>query len=163
MEKNRIMKIQLEEIRNDVLDEQSSPELKFSLDFELKKNCHIKVPFYFDCAKSELFLTAISLSTMKVENKPFEFDTFSKNSLLKIILKNPIKGMPEWISDWHSGTFVESYTVKKFIEEKEVEETKNALQSWWDTHADNVLSTVQANKEDYNQILESAFSKLKIK
>ena len=71
--------------------------------------------------------------------------------------------MPEWIPDWHSGTFVESYSVKKFMEEKEVEETKNALQSWWDAHSDKVLSTVQANKEDYNQKLESAFSKLKIK
>ena len=49
------------------------------------------------------------------------------------------------------------------MEEKEVEETKNALQSWWDAHSDKVLSTVQANKEDYNQLLESAFSKLKIK
>ena len=151
------MKIQLEEIRNDVLDEQSIPELKFSLEFELKKNCYIKVPFYFDCAKSELFLTAISLSTMKVENKSFEFDTFSKNSLLKIILKAPIKGMPEWISDWHSGTFVESYTVKKFMKEKEVEETKNALQTWWDNNADKLLSTIISNKEEYNQILDSAF------
>jgi len=49
------------------------------------------------------------------------------------------------------------------MEEKEVEETKNALQSWWDTNADEVLSTIQENKEDYNKKLESAFSKLKIK
>ena len=157
------MKIQLEEIRNDVLGEQSNPELKFSLVFELQKNMHVKVPFYYDCSTAKLFLTAISLTTMKVENRPFEFGIFSKNSLLKMIMKDPIKGMPEWISDWHSGTFVESYSVKKFMEEKEVEETKNALQSWWDAHADKVLSTVQANKEDYNQKLESAFSKLKIK
>ena len=157
------MKIQLEEIRNDVLNAESNPELKFLLEFELQKNIHIKVPFYYDCANSQLFLTAISLTTMKVENRPFEFGVFSKNSLLKMIMKDPIKGMPEWISDWHSGTFVESYSVKKFMEEMEVEEAKNALQSWWDTHAEKVLSTVQANKEDYNQLLESAFSKLKIK
>jgi len=157
------MKIHLEEIRNDVLDEQSNPELKFLLEFELQKNMHVKVPFYYDCASSQLFLTAISLTTMKVENKPFEFGVFSKNCLLKMIMKDPIKGMPEWISDWHSGTFVESYSVKKFMDEKEVEETKNALQSWWDAHADKVLSAVQENKEDYNQKLDSAFSKLKIK
>lgn len=157
------MKIQLEEIRNDVLNVESNPELKFLLEFELQKNIHIKVPFYYDCVSSQLFLTAISLTTMKVENRPFEFGVFSKNSLLKMIMKDPIKGMPEWIPDWHSGTFVESYSVKKFMEEKEVEETKNELQSWWDEHSDKVLSTVQANKEDYNQLLESAFSKLKIK
>ena len=157
------MKIQLEEIRNDVLNAESNPELKFLLEFELQKNIHIKIPFYYDCGSSQLFLTAISLTTMKVENRPFEFGVFSKNSLLKMIMEDPIKGMPEWIADWHSGTFVESYSVKKFMEEKEVEETKNELQSWWDTNADKVLSTVQANKEDYNQILQSAISKLKIK
>ena len=150
-------------IQNDVLDAESNPELKFLLEFELQKNMHVKVPFYYDCASSQLFLTTINLTTMKVEKRPFEFGTFSKESFLKMIMKEPIKGMPEWIPDWHSGTFVESYSVKKFMEEKEVEETKNVLQSWWDTHADNVLSTVQANKEDYNQILDSAFSKLKIK
>ena len=157
------MIIQLEEIRNDVLGEQSNPELKFLLKFELQKNIHIKVPFYYDCTSSQLFLTTISLTTMKVENRPFEFGVFSKNSLLKMIMKDPIKGMPEWIPDWHSGTFVESYTVKKFMEDKEVEETKNALQTWWDTNADKLLSTIISNKEEYNQILDSAFSKLKIK
>ena len=45
------MKIQLEEIRNDVLNAESNPELKFLLEFELQKNIHIKVPFYYDCAK----------------------------------------------------------------------------------------------------------------
>ena len=95
------MKIQLEEIRNDVLNAESNPELKFLLEFELQKNIHIKVPFYYDCVSSQLFLTAISLTTMKVENRPFEFGVFSKNSLLKMIMKIRLR---ECLNGFRIGT-----------------------------------------------------------
>ena len=68
------MKIEEKDIRNDVLDEQSNPELKFLLEFELQKNILIKVPFYYDCSSSELFLTEINLATMKVERRPCRAD-----------------------------------------------------------------------------------------
>ena len=54
-----MMKIELIDIRNNVLDFKSNPELKFSLEFELCKNIYINIPFYFDCKNSELFLTEI--------------------------------------------------------------------------------------------------------
>ena len=157
------MKIQLKEIRNNVLDEQCNPELKLSLEFKLQKDTYINVPFYFDCSSSELFLTDINLSTMKVENKPFNFELFSKNSLIKVIKEKPIEGMKEWTPDWHSGTFLKGYTITKFMEESDIKPTLDALKSWWDINSDKIQSTVQGNKDEYNEILESAFLKLKIK
>ncbi len=158
-----MMKIELTNIRNNVLDCKSNPELKFSLEFELQKNIHINVPFYFDCKNSGLFLTDINLSTMKVENKPFKFDLFSKNSLIKVIKEKPIDGMKEWTPDWHSGTFLKGYTITKFMEESEIKSTLDALKSWWDINADKILSKVQENKDEYNKILESSLLNLKIK
>ena len=156
------MKIQLTNIENNIFDNETKPELKFLLEFEVQKNSSIRVPFYYDCLASELFLTEINLSTGKVENKPFEFALFSKNSLLNLTLSKPIEGMKEWIPDWHSGSFVKGYTVKKFMEEQEVKATVQALQIWWDNNADNILTLIKTNKKIYNDMLESALSKLKI-
>lgn len=157
------MKIELIDIRNNVLDFKSNPELKFSLEFELCKNIYINIPFYFDCKNSELFLTEINLSTMKVEDKPFNFDLFSKNSLIKVIKEKPIDGMKEWTPEWHRGTFLKGYTIAKFMEESEIKSTLDALKSWWDINADKILSKVQEHKDEYNKILESALLNLKIK